>query len=109
MIGYSVIKNDRESSDIEDAETVSLNIPSFSKRALCTFHLASNGNYLLSVRRDATASGMGVVFGIAATSVRARADVVTTSSQTIYVTLSDYSGTNTLRIYTSGWYFPTGM
>jgi len=102
---YSSSIADRSLSDLASRSAVSLTIPGFASRALCFFNIALSSNYPLAVHPTdidgnviATSSLCSLVLPI-----------ITNSSGTIYISLSDYTGTNNVSINTFGWYFPAGM
>ena len=108
FLQYATPLIDRGSSDIDAAATVALSVPSMASRVVVTFELAANGNYLLNAGPDANGLA-GVGYGVASVAQRFRVETLISTAGEIYVTLSDYTGTNTLNIRTNGWFFPAGM
>ena len=108
FLQYATPLIDRGTSDLASAETVAVSIPAVATRAIITFELAANGAYLLNVGPDANGLA-GVGYGTASVTQRFRVETFVSSAREIYVTLSDYTNTNSLNIRTNGWFFPAGM
>lgn len=107
-VGYRSGIISRPAEDINADSTATLDIPGFSTRAECLFTLLANDVYELVA---GPASGMKdtILYGIEATTVTERAQMFTSSTQGITITMNCYNGTNILEVKTMGWYFPVGM
>lgn len=105
---YKIRVTDRTSSDLASRASTSLTIPAFCTRALCYFWATMNGVYTLYVA-PADVDGIPVMDGVAATGISEMHQVITSATQTIYLALSNYTGTNNVHVSTVGWFFPTGM
>jgi len=107
-VGYKPGITSMPPADINADSTVTLDIPGFSTRAECLFALTANGAYKL-LAGPASDMQDTILYGIEATIVSERAQIFTSSTQGITITMSNYTGTNILHIKTMGWYFPVGM
>jgi hypothetical protein len=107
-VGYKSGIVSRPAADINADSTATLDIPGFSTRAECLFALTANGAYEL-LAGPALDMKDTILYGIEATIVTERAQIFTSSTQGITITMSNYTGTNTLQVKTMGWYFPVGM
>jgi hypothetical protein len=99
---------DRASSDVAARAVNVLTIPSFSTKAMCYFLVGLNGGYELKVA-PSDADGVTILTGVASESRDSVASVITGATQGLYLALTDYTGTNNVRIDTLGWFFPMGM
>lgn len=108
-VQYGTRINNRAWGDISDTELVTLTMPSFSYKAKLSFFLSTNANsYTLSSGPTLATAGI-LLYGLAGLIVHTQDTQIVSSSHNIYITLSEYTGTNNVRVDTAGWYFPTGM
>jgi hypothetical protein len=108
FVQYLSPVQDRGFLDMTARVAVTLTIPAFAQKAVCLFGFTTNGEYFL---RAAASDADGVYIGVGASGQQrsVTVSVITDSSQRVYMSLTDYTGTNSMQAWTNGWFFPAGM
>lgn len=106
---YAKAIADFAETSITDTTSVTLSIPSFATMA--EFQLGHKAGSSCYIRVSAASGDSGQHVGVGLTNQYQSSLCVseTSSSQAVYVSFSAYTGSNSIFVFTNGWFFPAGM
>jgi len=101
--------NDLIETSITTELSVTLSIPSFSTKADYLLGNKLGDAVFLRVSPSSGIAGSYVGIGVPSTYQGSQITTETSIDQKIYITLSGYTGSNAVFVFTNGWFFPAGM